>query len=110
MERMVHHMAVVVLPIHTGAGIVQMLPWAAAQPGRIGRILLGMERGLVFDQQVGNLPRRNLHPDVLEPCLDFGLGHLAGKGEHEGEGADTWPTSPGITQWQVGHVGFALGR
>ena len=42
-------MAVVVLPIHPGSGIIQMLPGATAQPGLVHRVLLGVELVLAFD-------------------------------------------------------------
>ena len=47
-----------------------------------------MKALLAFDQQVGDLSGRDLHPDMRKPGPDLGLGHLAGKGEDQRQGMD----------------------
>ncbi len=101
-------MTVVVLPVHPGGGIVQLLPGTAGQPRLVHPILLGVELTLVFDQQVGDLPSRDLDPHLAKPFQDLRLGHLTGKSKDDDHGPHPGPKFPLVARGQLRQVGLPL--
>ena len=90
-QRIAHHMAMLILPLHAGAGGIQMLPRATVQSGIIDGRLFRVEALLFPHQQVGNLPRRNAHSQVAEPLRQFRLRQVASIGEGDCQGFDARP-------------------
>ena len=75
-ERVADDVAVPVLPIHPGARVVQMLPGATGQPRLVEGLFLGVEGGLVFDQEVRHLPVGDPHPHTAQQLGHLRLAHL----------------------------------
>ena len=60
-ERVAEHMTVLVLSIDPRPRAVEVLPWAPGEACSHHLRPLGMERLLIFDQQVGKLPGTHRH-------------------------------------------------
>ena len=55
-EGIAGHLTELVLPIDPGAGLIEMLPRTARQPGLVHRRLLLVKDLLILDQEVRHLP------------------------------------------------------
>jgi len=75
-ERTAQDVAVLLLPVHARAGVVQMLEHAARQPCPRDLLILSDENGLV-DQQGRQMRRRDHDADAVQHLQDRRLAHLS---------------------------------
>ncbi len=109
-QRIAHHMTMLILTIDQRGRIVQVLPRAAAQPGCIHRGLLGVQFRPVFDQPVGQLARRQFDAHIGKKFQDLRLRHVAGEILHQRQRLDPRPELPGIARRQCRQIRPPLAR
>jgi hypothetical protein len=84
-----------------------MLPGATPQPYGIDPIFLDVERGVILDEQVGNLPIGDHDANVSEPFGNLRFRHLASEGKDHDQGTDAGAKFPLVALRQPRQVSLA---
>ena len=103
-------MAVPVLPVDPRARVIQMLPGATGQPRLVEGVFLGVEGGVVFDQEVRHLPIRDVAPHTAQQFGHLRLAHLRPIIEHQRQALDPRAALATVARWQGRHGGRVLRR
>ena len=108
-DRVAHHVAMLVLAIDPGAGVIHVLPITTGQTGLIDGILLLMPRLFVLDEQVGDLTRRDRNAYIVQKFADFGFGHARSVVESYDQEAHARANFTRISRRHGGKIGALLG-
>ena len=93
-------MTVLILPIDPRSRAVEMLPRRAFEASLYHRCTLGVERLLIFDQQIRKLPSADLHAYRVQHLQDFGLTHLSSRIQSQHPGSDPRSKLAMVACWQ----------
>jgi len=107
-ELVADDLAIPILAVDPGAGVIEVLPGAARKSRLEDRRLLGVERLLGLDQEVRDLPLRDHNPDLAVELDELGLGDVGPEVQGDAQRPEARAELALVANRQRREVGLAL--